>query len=229
MLDQLVADTEALKAAEQSRVERVDGALKEMEAVVAELKTSSARREDEARRLGRDVDVLRDLIERGLNAHKDIADRRLAEVNTELKGLKTLVASRMTAALAKPALPGGDPSSSSSSSSAGQSGSALDLAGVKERLTAYKRADETPSAGDPTPTVPTTTTMTGTAGTMGSASENASGESRKDEHEAAGADDHRRTGFSSTRLPVVMNRAAIPAWQMAAAVKKAPSNVDNAG
>jgi len=95
LVDQLAKDTEALKAAEKERTERLDTALEELETVIADLKSANRRRDDEAQRVRDDVQGLKDSIPRALSSQKDLTDRRLQEVNAELKSLKTLITQRM--------------------------------------------------------------------------------------------------------------------------------------
>ncbi|KAK4134880.1 hypothetical protein BT67DRAFT_420318 [Trichocladium antarcticum] len=95
LVDQLAKDTEALKAAEQERTEKLDGALNDLETVINDLKSANRRRDDEAQRVRDDVQNLKDSIPRGLNNQKDLTDTRLREVNAELKSLKTLITQRM--------------------------------------------------------------------------------------------------------------------------------------
>ena len=110
LLEQLSTDTEALKASEQARTERLDKALQEVESVIGELKIASKRREDEARRISDDVRGLKDLIPQAMDAQKESTDERLRDLNQELKSLKTLVGNRMGAGpkqTSGPANPGG--------------------------------------------------------------------------------------------------------------------------
>ncbi|KAK0708218.1 peroxisomal membrane anchor protein conserved region-domain-containing protein [Lasiosphaeris hirsuta] len=95
LVEQLAKDTEALKAAEQERTERLDTALGELESVLTELKSANRRRDDEAQRVRDDVLGLKDAVPRALNNQKDLTDTRLREVNAELKSLKTLITQRM--------------------------------------------------------------------------------------------------------------------------------------
>jgi peroxin-14 len=95
LVDQLAKDTEALKAAEKERTERLDTALGELETVIADLKSANRRRDEEAQRVRDDVQGLKDSIPRALGSQKDLTDRRLQEVNAELKSLKTLITQRM--------------------------------------------------------------------------------------------------------------------------------------
>ena len=95
LVDQLAKDTEELKAAEKERTERLDQALTNLESVITELKTASKRREEDAERLRDDVRGLKDALPKALDTQREVTDGRLREVNTELKGLKTLIGQRM--------------------------------------------------------------------------------------------------------------------------------------
>jgi peroxin-14 len=100
LVEQLAKDTEALKAAEKERTEKLDTALNELETVLGELKSAGRRRDDEAQRVRDDVQTLKDSIPRALGGQKDLTDARLREVNAELKSLKTLITQRMNPAAA---------------------------------------------------------------------------------------------------------------------------------
>ncbi|KAF2107851.1 peroxisomal membrane anchor protein conserved region-domain-containing protein [Lophiotrema nucula] len=102
LLEQLNTDTTALKASEEARTTRLDTALGEVESVLASLKESSKRQGDDNRRIEDDVRGLRDLIPKALDAQKESTDTRLKELSTELKSLKTLVGNRMGAGAARP-------------------------------------------------------------------------------------------------------------------------------
>lgn len=95
LVEQLSKDTEALKAAETERTEKLDTALNDLESVIGELKSANRRRDDEAQRVRDDVQNLKDSIPRALSNQKDLTDSRLREINAELKSLKTLITQRM--------------------------------------------------------------------------------------------------------------------------------------
>lgn len=97
LVEQLSKDTEALKDAEKQRTERLDVTLADLETVMTELKSANRRREDDAQRIRDEVQSLKDAIPRAMNNQKDLTDKRLAEINTELTSLKTLVSQRMNA------------------------------------------------------------------------------------------------------------------------------------
>ncbi|KAI2160400.1 peroxisomal membrane protein pex14 [Ophidiomyces ophidiicola] len=110
LLDQLSSDTSALKATENARTERLDAALRDVEDVVAELKSSSRRRDDETRRMGEEIRSLKDGIPKAIEGSREGNEKRLRELSGELKSLKILLGSR----LGSSATPG--PSTASASS-----------------------------------------------------------------------------------------------------------------
>ena len=95
LIDQLATDTAALKTAEAERTEKLDTALQEVESVISELKTANKRREDDSRRIGDEVRALKDLIPKALEGWKADGDSRLKDLGTELKSLKMLVGNRV--------------------------------------------------------------------------------------------------------------------------------------
>jgi len=98
LLDQLSKDTETLKTSEEARTERLDTALSEVESVIGELKGASRRREEESRRINDEVRGLKELIPKAMAGQQETTDNRLKELNTELKSLKTLMGQRMNPA-----------------------------------------------------------------------------------------------------------------------------------
>lgn len=95
LIEQLSTDTAALKSAEEARTERLDGALKDVEGLVADLKNSSRRRDDETRRISDEVKSLKDAIPKALEGARDGNENRLKELGSELKSLKTLLGNRL--------------------------------------------------------------------------------------------------------------------------------------
>lgn len=102
LVEQLSKDTETLKAAEQQRTEKLDTAMAELETVIADLKSSNRRREDEAQRLRDDVSNLKGTIPKALDAQKNLTDKSLQEVNAELKSMKIILTQRMTSQQQQP-------------------------------------------------------------------------------------------------------------------------------
>ncbi|KAJ5093991.1 Peroxisomal membrane anchor protein (Pex14) [Penicillium angulare] len=95
LIEQLSTDTSALKAAEDARTERLDVALKDVENLVVDLKASSRRRDDEARRISDEVKSLKDAIPKALEGAREGNENRLKELGTELKSLKVLLGNRL--------------------------------------------------------------------------------------------------------------------------------------
>uniref|UniRef100_A0A093XYB9 Peroxisomal membrane protein PEX14 n=1 Tax=Talaromyces marneffei PM1 TaxID=1077442 RepID=A0A093XYB9_TALMA len=97
LIDQLSTDTAALKSAEETRTERLDAALREVETVLSELKSSTRRRDDETRRISDEVKNLKDSIPKALEGAREGNESRLKELGTELRSLKTLLNNRLSA------------------------------------------------------------------------------------------------------------------------------------
>jgi peroxin-14 len=191
LLDQLAKDTETLKASEQSRTERLDTALTEVESVIGELKTASRRREEESRRIADEVRGLKDLIPKAMEGQKENSDARLKELNNELKSLKTLMSQRMNS-----------PTASNSSP--------------------YGR---TAGAGAPTPTPPSASSVNGASSGEAVTPKPASVNNTVGTESVASLQGRSASPFN-TGAP--SGRAAIPAWQMAAA-NKSSSSVNTTG
>ncbi|KAI9762122.1 MAG: hypothetical protein M4579_000602 [Chaenotheca gracillima] len=198
LLDQLATDTETLKSSEQARTERLDKALHEVESVISELKTASRRREDEGRRMGDEIKGLKDLIPKGLEAQKENTDARLRELSTELKSLKTLVGNRMGAApLPRATSDSGSPS------------------GTQSPVTANGNAPKTP-------------TVRAADGKDGVAASQQPAQSNNNAPLDASSvpSDRKATSTPFGSSVGTGNRAAIPAWQMAAAKNKSGSAIE---
>ncbi|KAJ9269808.1 peroxisomal membrane anchor protein conserved region-domain-containing protein [Paecilomyces variotii] len=97
LIEQLSTDTASLKSAEEVRTERLDAALREVESVVSELKTSTRRRDEETRRISDEVRSLKDAIPKALEGAREGNESRLRELGTELRSLKVLVGNRLSA------------------------------------------------------------------------------------------------------------------------------------
>ena len=95
LLDQLASDTQELKDAEAARTTRLDKALSEVESVIGKMKEANENRETESRRMAREMTEIREQIPKSIEKEREGTDARLKELGTEMKSLKTLVASRM--------------------------------------------------------------------------------------------------------------------------------------
>lgn len=190
LLDQLNTDTTALKAAEETRTQRLDSAVAEMESVMDSLKESLKRRDADSRRLEDDVRGLRDLIPKALEAHKEGTDNRLKDLSQELKSLKTLVGNRMGS---------GTPSTAARPTS-GVNMWGSPAAGV--------------NGGGATPATPAAASSAPAGG-----STNNTSETQQQDGSSSSAATPAAQASSSPYARFSNGRAAIPAWQMAAAKK----------
>ncbi|KAF2760957.1 hypothetical protein EJ05DRAFT_473529 [Pseudovirgaria hyperparasitica] len=189
LLDQLNTDTTALKASEEARTQRLDTALADMEGVITSLKDSSRKRDEDSRRIEDDVRGLRNLIPKALESHKETTSAQLKDLGNELKSLKTLVANRMSAGTAPATTP--RPVATTTHNQPGIPGISGSSTGIP------------PS---PAPVAPAT------AATTSNGVNNASSEGAP---AAAAASDKPQSPYGR----FTNGRAAIPAWQMAAAKK----------
>lgn len=206
LLEQLNTDTSALKASEEARTSRLDDALGEVESVLASLKESSKRQGVDNRRIEDDVRGLRDLIPKAMDAQKESTDNRLKELSAELKSLKTLIGNRMGSGPPRPA------STVSSYYGAGQPQSQTSTPNTNATSTIQTSAPTTSPI--PTPGEQTNSTSNNESQASGNTTSNSTPALAVEKPASA----------SYSRVPT--GRAAIPAWQMAAAKKNEESKKD---
>lgn len=82
---------------EQERTEKLDKSLEEVNAVVEELKEANKRRERESGMLADQVLGLRELVPKALEGWKEKGDGRLEELGAEVRSLKKLLGTRLGA------------------------------------------------------------------------------------------------------------------------------------
>lgn len=162
---------------------------------MAELKSATSRRDDDGRRVNDEIRGIKDLVQRSLAAQKESADTRLTELNNELKGLKTLVGSRMSST---PRPISGDQH---------HNGFLYDAVSGKESKNHADASTMASANGE----------KEGDGASQGSprGSENSPASSSSGAGEGRDGKDVSRI----TRSGFPVNRAAIPAWQMAATNK----------
>ncbi|KAF1365472.1 hypothetical protein EJ07DRAFT_171398 [Lizonia empirigonia] len=215
LLEQLNTDTTALKASEEARTSRLDNALGEVESVLAALKESSKRQGDDNRRIEDDVRGLRDLIPKALDAQKEANDNRLKELSSELKSLKKLVGNRMSAPAPAPRTAStpyyGMQNQSQAQTAAPTNGTSTPATSASAPQAAS--SEQTPSAS--------VSTETQTNGAMpGGASAGAANGTASTSTSTPAADKPVQSWRGT------QGRAAIPAWQMAAAKKNEEAKKD---
>lgn len=189
LIEQLASDTAELKMAEKERNDKLDKAIEDVEGVIADLKSANERREEDTRRIADDVNRVREMIPKALEGWKNDRDAKVTELGGELKSLKTLLNNRLQPArIPTPPTTGGH-SAPAYSGNIGHANGAT-VAGVPGVTLA--NADAAKAQNVPTSPLPSSAATT----------ENASGIPT-----AVGQ------GVPAAKKP---NRAAIPAWQMAA-------------
>ena len=197
LIDQLATDTSAIKSAEAERTEKLDTALREVESVISELKTASKRREEDGRRIADEVRALKDLIPKALEGWKADGDGKLKELGNELNSLKKLVGNRVGSGSSQ--VPIGRPYGSGYSERAGGSSG-----GAPKDSPASGSQPSNSSMGEK-PEDSVTNTVTSAS--------------------ALGVNVPKRDSSSSFNFASrPSGRAAIPAWQMAAAESKDKSS-----
>lgn len=95
LIDQLAADTATLKASEVERTEKLDSTLRDVDAVIEDLKTAKTRQENESRSIADQVQGLKDLVPKALEGWKESGDKRLEELGAEMRSLKKLLNNRV--------------------------------------------------------------------------------------------------------------------------------------
>jgi peroxin-14 len=189
LIEQLSTDTAALKAAEDARTERLDTALKDVESLVADLKTSSRRRDDETRRISDEVKSLKDAIPKALEGAREGNENRLKELGTELKSLKVLLGNRLGGSGAAPA--------------AGRT-----LGSSTPIPTPVPTPNPVPSTASPS--TPADTTATSSVPTTNGLQATVTSPEQETQSSA-------NTPAAPSPLSQLNRSASIPAWQMAAA------------
>lgn len=200
LLDQLESDTKVLKEAEEARTARLDSALTELETVVSSLKESDRKREDDARRNTDEIRMLRELIPKALESEKSSTETRLKDLTGELKSLKTLIGNRMG---------GSSQTSAINHRPTGSYGSA-----------AIPMTNGTSVSRSATPPVSSTTPA---PEAQGSAPDAANGVTAA--NAAPGPSQSPKPSGSAHFPRFGSGKAAIPAWQLAAA-KEAEAKTD---
>lgn len=95
LLDTLSQDTDALKKAEEERTTRLDSAITDIESIISELKNANAKREDDARRMEAEIKAMKESLPRSIDNVRDASDRQLKELSNELGSLKLLMGNRI--------------------------------------------------------------------------------------------------------------------------------------
>lgn len=105
LIDQLAADTATLKTSEAERTEKLDSTLRDVDAVIENLKIAKTRQENESRNIADQVQGLKDLVPKALEGWKESGDKRLEELGAEMRSLKKLLSNRVGGGATQQPLP----------------------------------------------------------------------------------------------------------------------------
>lgn len=97
MLSILQKDTEQVKEQNAEQNKKIEDSLSEVDAAVRDMQEKAARRETDIRRLGLELDQIRDLIPKAIGAVKSAQGEALSDLGGELRSLKTLLQNRLKA------------------------------------------------------------------------------------------------------------------------------------
>ncbi len=196
LLDTLSNDTTALKQAEEARTQRLDTALSEVESVIAELKSASRRREEESRQIGEEVRGLKDSMPKAIDSIREGSEKQLRELGKELGSLKLLMGNRF----------GANPAPTPAS------GHGLAARQPAETLTRSTSANLVPEAGSGFDAkLKENAARSATVATPGAAPAHNPWPTYSDSPANSARAPRPPSPFATT------SKAAIPAWQMAAA------------
>ncbi|KAG8712299.1 peroxisomal membrane protein pex14 [Ceratobasidium sp. 394] len=94
LLKQIQEDTVAAHHAVQQQQEAVDSAVEEVKTVMAELRKGEEKSQNEMREIRSEIDNIRDMLPKMLDANKEAQSHSLAELHQEIKSLKALLVTR---------------------------------------------------------------------------------------------------------------------------------------
>ena len=95
LIEQLTADTAAIKESESERTEKLDKTLKDVGGVIEDLKAANTRREAESKIIASQVTELKDMVPKALEGWKASGDAKLEELGQEVQSLKKLLENRI--------------------------------------------------------------------------------------------------------------------------------------
>lgn len=102
MLSILQKDTEEIKQHGSEQNKKVETALTNVDEVVQEMKNKTERRENDIRRLGLELEQIRTMVPKAIEAVKTAQSEALTDLNGELRSLKTLLQNRIKATSSSP-------------------------------------------------------------------------------------------------------------------------------
>ncbi|KIJ45108.1 hypothetical protein M422DRAFT_227705 [Sphaerobolus stellatus SS14] len=100
LLREIQEETSAVRAAAEEQKIKVEQATADVQVAAKEMRESESRTRDEMREIRQEIDTIHDMLPKMIEKNKDSQAQSLAELQQELKSLKTLLLSR------GPAIPG---------------------------------------------------------------------------------------------------------------------------
>lgn len=94
LLKQIQEETVAAHNAVQQQQQAVDSAITEVKTVMSELRAGEEKSQNEMREIRNEVDNIRDMLPKMLDANREAQSHSLAELQQELKSLKALLVTR---------------------------------------------------------------------------------------------------------------------------------------
>ncbi|KAL8826517.1 MAG: hypothetical protein Q9191_003755 [Dirinaria sp. TL-2023a] len=209
LIDQLAADTAAVKESEAARTEKLDSTFSSLNTMIEDLKAANTRRENEARVTADQVSGLRELVPKALEGWKQVEDRKVEELGAEVRSLRKLLQNRMGG--------GGGGAQTPTSVVGGQALASQSTFGGKLPF-----ASEDPDRS--------TQNATNTSATASAADRSGTVETQDEDviAPAPGINVPKRDA-SAHRGGFGSGKAAIPAWQMAAKSKNGDAGSSDAG
>ncbi|CAA7266501.1 unnamed protein product [Cyclocybe aegerita] len=94
LLKEIQSETVAVRAAVEEQKERIDQTTNDVQTVVADLREGESRTRDEMREIREEITNIREMLPKMIEKNKESQNQSLAELQQELKSLKTLTITR---------------------------------------------------------------------------------------------------------------------------------------
>ncbi|KAG7099285.1 hypothetical protein E1B28_001144 [Marasmius oreades] len=94
LLKEIQAETTAIRSAVDEQKERVDKTVRDVEAVVTEMRQAESTTRNEMREIRDEIDTIREMLPKMMEKNKESHGQSMAELQQELKSLKALLMSR---------------------------------------------------------------------------------------------------------------------------------------
>lgn len=102
LIQQIQTDTEALKEAEQKRLDALDAAVEELQKVMDTAKSQLTIREQEMRQLQTDIETVKTDLPKYLERVNDAQRKDLLDLQAEIRSLKQIVSNRTKSSVSAP-------------------------------------------------------------------------------------------------------------------------------